>query len=137
MEARFLCKVEGRLGGGVGDLKEARLLNRVIRWTQSGYLYEADPRHAEQLARDVLSSADGARAVTFPGFKRGSADETAAPALSPLEAGRYRALAARANYLSMDRPDLSFAAKECCRRMSSPTEEDWAALLRLTRYLLH
>eukprot|EP00969_Alexandrium_andersonii_P196062 8661484-Alexandrium_andersonii.AAC.1 len=62
MESRFLCKIEGRLGGGTGDLKEARLLNRVIRWTPNGYLYEADPRHAEQLARDVLGSEDGARA---------------------------------------------------------------------------
>eukprot|EP00969_Alexandrium_andersonii_P299728 13250870-Alexandrium_andersonii.AAC.1 len=61
----------------------------------------------------------------------------AAAALSPPEASRYRALAARANYLSMDRPDLSFAAKECCRRMSNRTAEDWAALARLTRYLLH
>eukprot|EP00975_Prorocentrum_lima_P044736 9371200-Prorocentrum_lima.AAC.1 len=66
METHFLCKVEGRLGGGAGDLKEVRLLNRVIRWTPGGYLYEADPRHAEQLARDVLGSDGGARAVTFP-----------------------------------------------------------------------
>eukprot|EP00974_Lingulodinium_polyedra_P120394 11174839-Lingulodinium_polyedra.AAC.1 len=36
----------------------------------------------------------------------------------------------------MDRPDLGFAAKECCRRMSCPTEEDWTALQRLARYLL-
>eukprot|EP00969_Alexandrium_andersonii_P013191 575586-Alexandrium_andersonii.AAC.1 len=33
---------------------------------------------------------------------------------SSSEASRYRALAARANCLSSDRPDLSFAAKECC-----------------------
>eukprot|EP00969_Alexandrium_andersonii_P224651 9921517-Alexandrium_andersonii.AAC.1 len=86
MEAHFLRKVEGRLGGGSGDLKEARLLNRVIRWTPHGYLYEADPRHAEQLVRDVLGSASGARAVAFPGFKRGSADGTAVAALSPSDA---------------------------------------------------
>eukprot|EP00969_Alexandrium_andersonii_P345257 15262332-Alexandrium_andersonii.AAC.1 len=60
----------------------------------------------------------------------------AAAALPSWEAGQYRALAARATYLSMDCPDLVFAAKECCRRMSSPTEEDWAALQRLARYLL-
>eukprot|EP00969_Alexandrium_andersonii_P014952 653684-Alexandrium_andersonii.AAC.1 len=66
MEARFLRKVEGKLGGGKYDLKEARLLNWVIRWTPSGYLYGADPRHAEQLVRDLLSAQEGARAVTFP-----------------------------------------------------------------------
>ena len=36
MEKEFLCKVEGRLGSGKSDLKEARVLNRVIRWTESG-----------------------------------------------------------------------------------------------------
>eukprot|EP00969_Alexandrium_andersonii_P054821 2415488-Alexandrium_andersonii.AAC.1 len=33
------------------------------------------------------------------------------PRLTPASAGR-------ANFLNLDRPDLSFAAKECCRRMS-------------------
>eukprot|EP00969_Alexandrium_andersonii_P326046 14406552-Alexandrium_andersonii.AAC.1 len=33
MTEAFLCKVEGRLGGDSGDLKEVRLLNRIIRWT--------------------------------------------------------------------------------------------------------
>eukprot|EP00969_Alexandrium_andersonii_P145860 6451488-Alexandrium_andersonii.AAC.1 len=66
MEARFLRKVEGRLGGGEADLKEARVLNRAIRWTPSGYLYEAGPRHAEQLVRDLLSAQEVARAVIFP-----------------------------------------------------------------------
>eukprot|EP00969_Alexandrium_andersonii_P039279 1721684-Alexandrium_andersonii.AAC.1 len=36
----------------------------------------------------------------------------------------------------MDRPDLGFAAKECCRRMSAPVSTDWAALVRLVRYLV-
>eukprot|EP00969_Alexandrium_andersonii_P128354 5671857-Alexandrium_andersonii.AAC.1 len=66
MEAHFLCKEEGRLGGGAADLKEARLRNRVVRWTSSGYLYEADPRRAEQLIGDLLVTVKGARAVTFP-----------------------------------------------------------------------
>ena len=53
MGKAFLCKVGGRLGSGAGDVQEVRLLNRVIRWTPKGILYEADPRHAEQLAKDL------------------------------------------------------------------------------------
>eukprot|EP00974_Lingulodinium_polyedra_P001465 138069-Lingulodinium_polyedra.AAC.1 len=30
MQEVFLCKVEGALGSGSGDLKEARVLNRVL-----------------------------------------------------------------------------------------------------------
>eukprot|EP00969_Alexandrium_andersonii_P205244 9069122-Alexandrium_andersonii.AAC.3 len=69
MEVRFLCKIQGRLGGAA-DLKEAKLLNRVVRWAPEGCRYEADPRRAEQLLRDVLGAAGGARAVTFPGRKK-------------------------------------------------------------------
>eukprot|EP00969_Alexandrium_andersonii_P048541 2129199-Alexandrium_andersonii.AAC.1 len=36
----------------------------------------------------------------------------------------------------MDRPDLGFAATECCRRMAAPTTTDWAALVWLIRYLV-
>ena len=48
---------------------------------------------------------------------------------------QYRALVARANYLSMDRPGIGFASKECCRKMVEPSTLDWAALARLVRYL--
>eukprot|EP00969_Alexandrium_andersonii_P287494 12709973-Alexandrium_andersonii.AAC.1 len=45
-------------------------------------------------------------------------------------------LAARANYLGVDRPDLGFSATERCRRMSAPTSKERAALVRLARYLI-
>eukprot|EP00969_Alexandrium_andersonii_P120393 5322593-Alexandrium_andersonii.AAC.1 len=57
MNEKFMCKVEGRLGGGSQDLQEVKLLNRIIRWTPEGLLYEADPRRAEQLLRDLPRSA--------------------------------------------------------------------------------
>ena len=52
------------------------------------------------------------------------------------EATRYRAAAARANYLSADRPDIQFTAKEACRFMAKPTKSGWTALKRLARYLI-
>ena len=48
---------------------------------------------------------------------------------------QFRSGAARANYLSLDRADLSSATKERCRRMAAPRESDWAALLRVVKYL--
>ncbi len=48
----------------------------------------------------------------------------------------YRGSAARANYLSADRMDVQFAAKEICRFMSAPTQHSWQALRRLCRYLV-
>ena len=51
------------------------------------------------------------------------------------EATRFRAVAARANYLSGDRPDIQYAVKEICRRMAKPVRGDWEKLIRLGRYL--
>ena len=51
------------------------------------------------------------------------------------EATRFRVVAARANYLSGDRPDIQYAVKEICRRMSKPVRGDWDKLIRLGRYL--
>ena len=56
--------------------------------------------------------------------------------LSPDEATRYRGIAARANYLAADRPDIMHAVKELCRGMAKPTRAYWHKLKRLGRYLV-
>ncbi len=66
----------------------------------------------------------------------GEDDQEGSPLLSSSEASRYRALAARANYLALDRPDVQFAVKEIARRMAKPCEADWILLKRLARYLV-
>ena len=45
-------------------------------------------------------------------------------------------MAARANFLALDRPDIQFAVKEVARRMARPRWSDWALLKRLARYLV-
>ena len=49
---------------------------------------------------------------------------------------RFRALAARANYLAADRTDTMYATKEICRHMATPTVGARKKLKRLGRYLL-
>ena len=57
---RFECKVQIR-GPGRGQQREVRVLNRVIRWSKHGILYEANQRHAEIFVRDLgLESAKAA-----------------------------------------------------------------------------
>ena len=55
--------------------------------------------------------------------------------LATWEATRYRALAARLNYLAADRPDLQYAVKCACQCMSDPTWGGWKQLKRIGRYL--
>ena len=55
--------------------------------------------------------------------------------LSPQDATMYRALSARCNFLSQDRPDISYASKELCRDCAVPTVKSFKRLKRLARYL--
>jgi hypothetical protein len=55
--------------------------------------------------------------------------------LAPADATMYRALAARCNYLSQDRPDIAFSSKELCREFSIPNKSSFQKLKRLARYL--
>jgi hypothetical protein len=133
MHERFLLKELGRLGGGRGELRELRVLNRVIRWTPAGLKYEADPRHAEIIVRGVVGAE---RAVGSPGTHSKDYEEKYDDRELPEATARlFRSFAARANYLALDRPDISQATKELCRRMSAPRAGDLQALLRVARYL--
>jgi len=136
MNREFLCKVEGRIGSGRSDKKEARVLGRVIKWSEDGLTYEADPRHVEILIRDLGIGEE--RTVVTPGTKeeKRSEEETLEDVLTdPKEIRKFRGAAARANYLAQDRPEIAFAAKECCRRMAAPRHRDIRALVRLAKYL--
>ena len=77
----FEVKLRGRVGEPADCLKEMRILNRVIRLTPQGLLYESDPRHAELLVRcmDV-----GPAFVSTPGDKLHEADQDAALNDDPL-----------------------------------------------------
>ena len=55
--------------------------------------------------------------------------------LGAREATEYRCVAARLDFLSIDRADIQFAGKEVCRSMSKPVLSDWGAVKKLGRYL--
>ena len=53
----------GRLGPAATDDKEARVLNRIIRWTGNGLEYEADPRQVEKLLEELDLEAEGVKSL--------------------------------------------------------------------------
>ena len=72
MTDTFECKLKGRLGTGANDAKEMRVLNRIVRITNDGLLYEADPRHAEMLVKAF--KLEDAKAAVTPGVKSADAE---------------------------------------------------------------
>ena len=67
LQQSFDCKLRGRIGEDPVDLKEVRVLNRILRLTTDGLLYEGDPRHAERLGK-AIGIVDCKR-ISTPGVK--------------------------------------------------------------------
>ena len=135
MQERYDIKLDV-LGPDEGQQREVKILNRILRWTDGGLEYEADQRHAELLIKEM--GLQGSKSAVTPSIPETSemqelrADEEL---LSEAEASRYRGIAARINYLAIDRPDIQFACKGACRWMARPVNSCWNLLKRIVRYL--
>ena len=152
------------MGPRKGDLKELKILNRKIKWEVDGITLEADERHViEALKALDLENAKGVatpavrppkemgsegRAIkSVQGFNvgedgrplcqtGGSGGEPSDVAeLDDVSTKLYRSVTARFLYLSQDRPEITFAVRECSKKMSAPRQCDLVKLKRLGRYL--
>ncbi|KAH9779039.1 retrovirus-related pol polyprotein from transposon RE1 [Citrus sinensis] len=56
---------------------------------------------------------------------------------SPVDASRYRSLIGGMQYLSLTRPDVSYAINKLAQYMHSPRQTHWTAAKWLLRYLKH
>lgn len=106
-------------------------MHRVIRATSSGFKMEGPPRHG-QLIIEALGLKDSKGEATHGIHEPEDSHEEL---LTGDDVFTYRSLAAKANYLSIDTPDLMFACQELCRKMSSPTAQAWRRLVRVRKYL--
>ena len=71
--------------------------------------YEADQRHAEIGIKEMNMKKASTPTVPEPSEEANS--RLSSPNMTKDEASRFRGLVARVNNLSLDRPDLQFAAK--------------------------
>ena len=133
-EAKYIIKTQIS-GPGEIHTKQVKISNRIVTWDNTkGILYEADPRHIEIILKQLLLNEP--KPVSSPGTREeGRTSEDCETLLSDKDATNYRAIVARCNYLSPDRPDIAFAVKELARAMSKPTKGDMQRLKRLARYI--
>ena len=96
--------------------------------------YEADPRQVEKLIAELELDGEGVKGLVTLGVEVLSHQAQSETELPKSEHTRFRGLAARANFLAADRPDIVYSAKEICRFMAKPIELAVQALKRLGRY---
>ena len=137
LKAKFDVKSD-ILGPEPECVRELRILNRTLRWVNTGIEYEPDARHASTIIKDLRLECS--KPLSTPGVANEEDDD---PMSGDGKTGTewqtdtlYRALAARINYLSLDRPDLQFASKGISQFMAKPCRLGWRRLRRLGRYLL-
>ena len=119
---------------GSNEESEGRILNRIVRCTENGWEYEADQRHAEYIINALNLQESNPLSTPQEADQPWKQNEEAV-LLDGGKAYEYRSLAARANYLAVDRMDIQNAVKEMCKNMTQPTVGDWRKLKRLARYL--
>jgi hypothetical protein len=146
LKSWFELTVRGRLGPGENDDKEIVILGRTVSWSAGGISIKADPKHAEAIKK-YCNVNENSKGLGSPGKKDDNVDmftgldEEGEKRSSPIEnkvrITEFRGMAAIANYLGADRPDVQYGAKELCRSMSSPTEESFNKLKHFARYLVH
>ena len=107
------------LGPDAGQLLELRILNRIIRWCKDGLRIEADPRHAEMVVQHygLEESTNSVKTAGVKEVKKKDAgddgesesEQDESPLMSPASAKEHRGLAARLNYMMVDRADCQYA----------------------------
>ena len=144
------------LGDEPGMSKEVKILNRKLCWHDGvGISCEADRKHAEAIIR--VTGTSNLTSLEIPMSKenkeevRDKKDDFVekrkleklgmnelpliGQILNLVETTRYRALAATANFLAIDRGDIVYCAKELTRHMATPTAGDWEKMVRLGEVL--
>ena len=134
LEAAYELKTQ-RVADREGCKLEGKVLNRIARWTREGYELEGDPRHAELVIEQLDLSNVSALSSPCVDAAEPEIGDAGDEELDPAAATQYRAIVARCNYMSVDRPELQYAVQEACREMSKPTNSSWQKIVHICRYL--
>ena len=130
MQEHFECRVGDIIGPEVSDAHQGKFLKKPFWVDESGWHYEADPKHIEQLVR--RHGCEGAKGSDTTGSHEvGLGDNEK---LTPGPAGQYRSDAGTFMYVANDRFDIKYPAKELMRCIGEPTTGAAAKLKRLVRY---
>ena len=101
---------------------------------------EADPRHVKEVIKAL--GLEGASPAPTPGVAakvetRVEDNESSIdPELVHEETTMFRAVAAKLNYMSQDRPDTTFATMQLCSKMSRRDAQDLKNMKRVGRFLV-
>ena len=113
------------------------LLGRVLKYKSSGIPWQANPQR-----RKIIADHSTYTAETRSLAKNGIKDEVdidgelEAEVLQKMEENGFRVLAARANYMAVDVPNIKLPTKEVCRDMSRQSAAAYEKMKRVARCMV-
>ena len=108
MKSWFEIKVRAILGPDEKDDKEVVILGRIVRWTETGIEYEADPKR-RKIILEYFGFDEDTKHLTHNGEKDWRVEESwEDEEMDKPEAKEFRGLVARTNFLGQDCPDLQY-----------------------------
>jgi len=114
----------------LGDLHF--FLGIEVKRTTDGLLLSQGRYAADILAR---SGMDKARVVDTPLSTSEKLSVTDGQRLGEEDSTRYRSLVGALQYLTLTRPDLSFAVNKVCQFLHAPTSVHWSTVKRILQYV--
>ena len=108
------------------------ILGRVVKWTEEGIEYEADPRHRRALL-ERFGLTERCKALTHNGeAKTEERDEAEDEFLVGGDISDFRACEARLTFSGQDSSELQFLAKGTAK----PVASSWRRLKKAVRFLI-
>ena len=122
------------LGPEKTEQQEGEFLGRKLRWGAEGLTWSGSQKLVDEMLEEWGMSE--AHALDTPGLLEAEiGGEDWEEPMEREEAAKYRRTAAKLNYVSLDHPQIAFAAKEASRTMANPKKGDERKIKRLLRYL--
>lgn len=132
VQRQFMVKILPKIGPGAET--HGRFLNRIIRWEQRGYEYEADPKHVEDLLE--YFGMTNAKPADTPCIRDAAPMRNSTDRLALQDTKSFQFGAGKSLYLVIDRLESQFAVNEVMVWMADPKEFSMAMLKRFLRYLV-
>ena len=129
-------KDRGIMVSGTRDIKEVVILGRTLKFTEMGLEYTADGKQRDAILEELGLESES-KSLGCPALGADKMDELGDEnEMLKEDVTSFRSVAARSNYLGMDRLDIQYGVKELCASMSMSTQRSWRQLKQLERYLV-
>jgi histone deacetylase 1/2 len=91
----------------------------------------------QQYAMEILAKAEmkNCRPISTPMCTSKKLSIESGEKLGPEDSSKYRSMVGALQYLTLTRPDLSFAMNKVCQFLHAPSTVHWSAVKRILRYV--